>query len=447
MQAREAARQSPELLWDIVEESFDEAEFLWRRWESALKAHDRDLDGVSYWVEERLLGALAGITAAGDAAIESVLLPALQGDELLFVAVAAHVLGSMRTPAAVEALGSAMLGAAPEKLGALRRGIELVEMPALLHSLDTYLTSPSPGLRAVLLEAGAFQRRDAPPTIVEYCSSQDPHLQRAAALAARYAPPDVRNQIAEYGLTFGDAAARNVAIETGLLAGSSSAWAACPKYAAREGGEPLLDVIALVGRSTDHDVIFRALAEDATQKGALFALGYAGTGLAAETCLECLQQGKHVSLAAESLCAITGLDLEREGLVVREAAAEMEEPIPLEEEDLDADLVPSPEAQLPLPDVDGVKRWWSAQRARFARQQRYVNGRPVSLAVLQETLEHGVMRRRDGYALELAIRTGGRYQVQTRAFTQVQRRHMAVFAAVTAGGAARSPLASYFSPV
>ena len=78
MQTIEIPVQSAEPLqplWDIVEESFEEAEFLWGRWECALDAHDRDLDGVSSWVEERLLGALEGVRVAGDAAIESIRSP------------------------------------------------------------------------------------------------------------------------------------------------------------------------------------------------------------------------------------------------------------------------------------------------------------------------------------------------------------------------------------
>jgi uncharacterized protein (TIGR02270 family) len=442
MQAKET-RKSPAFLWDIVEESLDEAEFLWRRWESALAAHDRDLAGVSFWVEERLLGALEGIAVAGDAAIEPVLLPALSAEEPNLVAVAAQVLGSMRTSMAVDALGSALLQATSEKLGSLRRGLELVEMPILLQALTARLGEPDAPLRAALLEAAAFHRRDTPPSVVEWASSEDPNLQRAVAFSARYAPTQARQQIAEHGLRYGDPAARNAAIETGLLAGLPSSWNACLNHAAGEGCEPLLVTIGLVGRASDQDAIFRALGNEPTQKSALWALGFAGTGLAAETCVECLRQGKHVQLASDSLSAITGLDLEKEGLVVR--VPEKEEPVAFEEDDLDADLVPSPEALLPMPDVDGVKRWWSTQQARFARQERYVGGRPASLSVLQDRLEHGAMRRRDGYALELAIRTAGRYQVQTRAFTPVQQRHMAAFSAVTAGGAARSPLSSYFS--
>jgi uncharacterized protein (TIGR02270 family) len=446
MQTTATPPQSPELLWDIVEESFDEAEFLWRRWESALSAHDRDLDGVSFWVEERLLGALQGVAAAGDAAIEAVLGPALAEDEPSLVAAAAYVLASIRSPRAIEALAAALTSAEPEKLAALRRGVELVETPEPLYAIAKKISAPTPSLQAAFLQTAAFRRHNIAPSVFELASNADPHIQRAAAFAARYAAPEVRDHCAEYGLRYEDIPARNAAIETGMLAGMSSAWNACLQFASKEGGDPLLVMCALLGRPADQEVIFRALAAEPTQKSALWALGFAGSGLAAETCLECMVQGKHVQLAADSFCSITGLDLEKERLIAADATPEKEEPIPFEEEDLDADLVPSPEALLPLPNVAGVKSWWTAQRPRFARDQRYVGGRPVSLALLQESLERGAMRRRHGFALELAIRSAGRYQVQTRAFTGEQRRHLAAFPSVMAGGASRSPLAPYFSP-
>jgi len=449
MQTIEIPVQSAEPLqplWDIVEESFEEAEFLWGRWERALDAHDRDLDGVSSWVEERLLGALEGVRVAGDAAIESILGPALADDEPSIVATAAHVLATMRTPRALDTLITALQSAAPEKLDVLRRGIELVETPELLSCVAKKIATPTLSLQAGFLRTAAFRRHNIAPTVFELASNADPHVQRAAALAARYADPQVRAQCAEYGLCYTDLPARNAAIETGLLAGLSSSWNACLHSASGAGSESLLVLIALLGRPADQEVLFRALAAEPTQKSALWALGFAGTAVAAETCLECLAQDKHVKVAADSFCSITGLDLEKERLVAAEATPDKEEPVPFEEENLDADLVPSPEEALPAPDVDGVKRWWAAARARFARQQRYVDGRPVNLALLQEKLESGAMRRRHGFALELAIRSAGRYQVETRAFMGEQRRHLAAFSSVMADGAARSPLLHYFSP-
>ena len=85
------ARARPAVIWDLVEESFEEAEFLWQRWEDGLASHARDLTGTAFWVEERLAGSLDGIRVAGDAAFEPLLAPAMASDELWRLSVAAHV--------------------------------------------------------------------------------------------------------------------------------------------------------------------------------------------------------------------------------------------------------------------------------------------------------------------------------------------------------------------
>jgi hypothetical protein len=48
----------------------------------------------------------------------------------------------------------------------------------------------------------------------------------------------------------------------------------------------------------------------------------------------------------------------------------------------------------------------------------------VDLAVLVSAIENGPMLRRPGLIDELSIRSGGRYDVEPRAFAHVQRRMM-----------------------
>lgn len=91
------------------------------------------------------------------------------------------------------------------------------------------------------------------------------------------------------------------------------------------------------------------------------------------------------------------------------------------QEDLDADLVPRPEDDLPWPNVAAVRGWWDAEKKRFAKGTRYLLGRPFNGSVLVEALETSPMRRRHVLARELALRSQGTLMVRTRAFTHVQR--------------------------
>ncbi|HEX3307558.1 MAG TPA: hypothetical protein VHS32_15030, partial [Streptosporangiaceae bacterium] len=69
-------------------------------------------------------------------------------------------------------------------------------------------------------------------------------------------------------------------------------------------------------------------------------------------------------------------------------------------------------------------RWWAKHQGRFDDHTRYLGGQPITFEILQQALIDAPMRRRHAIAAELAIRTDGRHQVQTRHFTAVQRRQM-----------------------
>jgi uncharacterized protein (TIGR02270 family) len=445
----------PAPLWSLVEESLDEAAFLWSQWEDALLTHAHDLASVSFWIEERLLGAVDGLRAGGAPALDPLLIPALGGDDGLRATAAAHAIAGEAEAAGMAALIEAWRGAGPERLAALQRALELTPIdpapgPGKGGSWERFeraLDGAGPGARAALLDAQAFQGLAPRRAIAEGVASGHPGLQAAALRALRHTPVVPGLPAVESYLDAPDRTVRDAAIETGLIQGSPSAWTRCQELLAApapgDGGALLLG--ALLGPERVQPKLAAAAANPQLRGQALFALGFAGTRAAAEICLEAMADEELAQLAGEAFCAISGLDLAAEKLIVREA--EPEEPIPFESEDLDADLVPRPEDRLPRPDRAGVIRWWNAQRGRFTAGQRYVGGHPVSLAALQAVLLRGPMRRRHAVALELAVRTAGGYQVSTRAFSRAQRRQMAAFDRLDATALRRLPLARSFSPL
>src|SRR5258708_5421288 len=54
----------------LIDESFEEAAFLWSRWEADLSSISRNLDEVWTWTEDRLGGALDGVALASNAILE-----------------------------------------------------------------------------------------------------------------------------------------------------------------------------------------------------------------------------------------------------------------------------------------------------------------------------------------------------------------------------------------
>jgi uncharacterized protein (TIGR02270 family) len=179
---------------------------------------------------------------------------------------------------------------------------------------------------------------------------------------------------------------------------------------------PLL-LLALGGAEEDLRRLTALLEQPSTMPAALYALGFSGRRAAAEACLSLLGDKKACALAAESFCAITGLELT--GELLAEAEPEPEEPISLEEE-LDADLTPRPEDDLPRPEASAVIAWWKHNHQHFIADTRYLRGKTFTPAVLREALWTEPMRRRHALGLEVALRSRGDLRLHTRAFSHHQ---------------------------
>jgi uncharacterized protein (TIGR02270 family) len=200
-------------------------------------------------------------------------------------------------------------------------------------------------------------------------------------------------------------------------------------------------VLALGGEVQDVEQLVGLLSQEKLRADVLWALGFTGHSLAAEACLDWMEDEEVAPLAGEAFSAITGLKLEgkyRRQPRVKEAL------IPLEEEDLDEILVPGPEAALPLPRPAAVEGWWLKAQKDFERGARYLRGKKVGgVGELLEALRNEPMRRRPVHALELAIRSRGAQSLQPRAFTHRQLAEWTKARAVRAS-TALSPFAKLF---
>jgi uncharacterized protein (TIGR02270 family) len=440
------ARVVPAPMWDLVEESLDEAEFLWRQWEAALSTHDRDLAGVRFWIEERLLGSLDGVRAAGPGAYEALVLPALDAEDPFRATAAAYVLAVAGDHQGVEALVAAVRDAKIDRLPIFRRALELAPAHAVMGHVESALAkATSAEVAAMLLDVASFQQRDTLDHARWAAGDASPILQASGLRALRSSRPDLRLDLVERHLGSTDLSVRQAAIETALLAGSPAAWSCCREIAKRPepGSDRLLLYLAMLGSDADLRALVGLLGDGGAKRGALFALGFAGTRTAAVACLEMTKDEALAKLAGEAFCAIVGIDMVKEGMVLADPEPP-EEPVPFEEEDLDADLVPKPEDLLPRPDPKRLEDWWERHRRLLAESERYIGGVRADLAGLQTALERGPTRRRHAIAAELAVRSGGRYRVETRAFSADQQRQMATFARL-GPEVFRVPLARRFS--
>jgi uncharacterized protein (TIGR02270 family) len=227
--------------------------------------------------------------------------------------------------------------------------------------------------------------------------------------------------IVEWALRSPVSTIRDAAIESGLVLGLRAAWSVCQKVveAKAPGAELAMLALALGGDGTDFERLLQAAFIESLRPAALFALGFTGRAAAVEACLPHLHDPKVARIAGEAFSAITGLAIRGEFQAAEPKAPE--EPIPLEQEDLDADLVPGPAAFLPLPAAAAVEAWWKKTgKAKLGASARYIGGMPYTAESVRTALAEGPMRRRHALALELAVRTRGEFLLETRGWAADQ---------------------------
>ncbi|HEY6882364.1 MAG TPA: hypothetical protein VI299_30240, partial [Polyangiales bacterium] len=320
------------------------------------------------------------------------------------------------------ALEHALRAATPETALAWARGLGRAGRVEALRTLWQRIQDASPAARAAVLAALSFCGFAPELDWLSLLASEDATLRHAAADALRFAPPRLLADALEHTFVAADWSLRVRALCAGVAAGDAVSWQRCiglSRSAPAQSG-PLLALVALLGGQHEHTYLLRALEFPTARRDALWALGFAGTVRAAETCLAAMQDAQHARVAAEAFCTITGLDLARENLIVTLPEPAFELPA-LEDDDLDADLVPGADEDLPYPDLQGVATWWAQHKARFHSEVRYLSGRPASFATLRSAFDQVATRRRHALSLALSARTGGACVLQPWAFTRVQR--------------------------
>ena len=407
----------------LVEESFDEAAFLWRRWEDELTSLTRNLDEVWSWTEDRLHGALDGVRVAGSR-LTDVVASGLRSDELNRVTVSAALLSSSEDPRAAQALAAALEDAEGPALRAIVRGVELLGAGASARAAIGVLGARGPEGGGELCRLKAFRRVTAGSELATAFDSGIPEAQVGVMRAASCLPPPQAQEWIEAGLRSATLAVQSAAVEAGVGRGIDAAWRTAVHQASPLDpmAAPYLKLLALLGASDEHEIIYAALRVPVLQIPAIWALGHLGTARAVEACLAGMQYEPLARACGEAYCWITGADLSRDRLAKAETLPDTPA---FEDDDLDADLVPPPEALWPMPDPEAVQRHWQVRQAGVEAGARYVLGWPASMHTVLTGIETGPMLRRPDLVLELRARTRGQYDVETRAFTARQREMMA----------------------
>ncbi len=407
---------------DLVEESFDEAAFLWRRWESELASLTRNLDEIYSWTEDRLHGALDGVRVGGAVAVE-IATEALRSDDIDRATVGAAVLASSADPKATDVLVAELSAAKDAKLHAIVRSLEVAGSDHALRAAARLLSNGDPVHAGALCRLKTFRRARPAEEMAAAFASKIPDVQAEAFRAARLSTDGKVDKIVSTGLSHPDAAVRYAAVESGLSLRINGAKETAITMAGQRdaAGGRCLNLLALLGTADDHETVYDALRVPGQQLPAVWALGHIGTVRAVDACVAGMKHEALARACGEAYCWITGTDLERDRLAIQETPPDVPA---FEDDDLDANLVPPPEALWPLPDAVAVRKHWLALRANWPENVRHIRGQRSNGETLLATIEAGPMLRRPDLILELRVKTRGRYDVEPRAFTARQRQMM-----------------------
>ncbi|QSQ19780.1 TIGR02270 family protein [Pyxidicoccus parkwayensis] len=426
----ELERRPEDVLWDVVERHLEEAAFFWGQWARHLFTSDFTLTALEERLESRLLAHLQGLVVGGAPVAERLLLPLLDleedavEEEPLRVSAGARALLDGWSEPAASAVFESFARAGPRLRSALQRALELSERPDVARRLGPLLVDGGPEVQSAVLEVLAFREEEPQASLDAFLLGDEPRV-ALAALHLLEALPQLPFKAEVLRKLLTHPTLRESAIAVGLLRGHREAWTQCSQLvAAREPCERSLYVwTSLLGGREDLRKLLECLGTPRLRGDVLWALGFSGRVEAVDACAELLGDKRQGRIAAEALCAITGLELEEQ--FTREPSDDgPEEPVPLEEDELDADLSLSPEASLPEPDPEAVREWWRTQRSRFDVRTRYLGGKPLSGEVLLGALETAPMRRRHVLARQLALGSRGAFRLNTLASTRRQRRQL-----------------------
>jgi len=407
------------LRWDVLELHLEEAGFLWTLRGTALASARFTLPEVAAGPEARLHAHLRALAVGGKRTSDRLLLPALRDGESELRAAAALALLEEGEGRDRDAVFAAFGELDDEERAPVARALEVSDAPALHEHLVPWLQSDQPGVVADALDALTFRRVATDPVMLQrFLDEPERQILAAAVRALRLVPTQASPKVIADALADDGDELRHAGLLSGLIAAQAQAFRACRKllHAGGETGRLAMLAVAAGGDDQDVEALRRLLESPEHRRDVLWALGFSGRPAAADACLEWLGDGEVGGLAAEAFSAITGLFIA--GRYCREPSARPEE----DGED-DGEIPPSDE-DLPLADPEQVAPWWSRARPQLGTGGRFLRGKPFGLEPLLQELATGPARRRAPLALELAIRSRGAVQVETRAYSKVQHREL-----------------------
>jgi uncharacterized protein (TIGR02270 family) len=335
---------------DVLEEHFEELDFLWEQRERVLFAPDWMIDQLGE-LEARAEAHLDGLVIGAGHSV-AIAKPYLVAEETGVATAAAFTLLAMDSaPLALDVVDSLRMGPP-----AAREGIKLALFHSDVRNVVDAIYELSMGrdinLRALATEVLAFHRLRPPPEVERLLEHQDVGVRRRATWATgRFG--SMTSAAFERGLRDEDRTLRKWTLEAAAYCGLPELLPLCRGMTrGPDASHEVLAFLGVVGDRQDLTTLKAALSDRRLAAGAIAGMASLGNVAAVPLLLEAMGDPDLATPAAEAFTRITGAS------VARESAGP---PVEGSEHDAEDEFAAT---VLPL-DVSATRTTWDRIRPRF----------------------------------------------------------------------------------
>ncbi|MFY2563615.1 TIGR02270 family protein [Corallococcus terminator] len=394
----------------LVSRHFEEASFLWHLRRRAIRAPHYTLHDLER-LDERIEAHVDGLRLASEAtdAVLEEAQPLSEAGEV-FVAATLALDGGC-----IDRLSSLLplAGESESMLEAMVSALSWLPWSRVGKSLERLRGEEDPLLCQLVLAGYAAHRREAGATLQRALASTHPGLRSRALRSVGEQGHRELLPLIKPSLASKDEGCAHAAAATCLLSGERTAISAL-RILAEQGGPHATEAGCLALRRMERAEARRWLM-GFTERPEHSRFALAGSAALGDVffipwVLRMMRTPEFARAAGAAFRTITGADLSERPL--RAPAPEVEEDDEATELDDDTDL--------PWPAPDAVADWWAERTGGFPPEARYLLGRPMTQASLEEVLRLGQQRERGSAALELVLRSPGQplFDIGAPAFRQ-----------------------------
>lgn len=352
----------PDVILDIVEEHFEELDFLWEQRESVIFAPDWLLEELAEH-EDRCEAHLDGLRLSGAHAVD-IARPALGGDERGAAAAATMVLLAFGIPELdAEVLDALERAEQPAREG-IRIGLRHCDVTRVATRLTRMASQGDPSVRVAAIDVLAFHRLSPPANVSSLLSELDSGGLIHAALG-RFGGPWDSNDL-QRALEDGAGPVQRAALEASARVGLRATVSICRQAAQPPGNlsQVALSFLGVIGGVDDVETIRRAFEHAELAEAAIVAAGALGRIELVPDLIDAMNDDTLTVAAGAAFRRITGAE-----------DVDADEPLPApeglsnDELDFHQPVVPS--------DPDKARAWWDSRKNDFNDDGVWQAGRQV----------------------------------------------------------------------